>query len=165
MFAKAYFRSVPFNLLLLLAALGYLFVMCVLLFIRHRYIGDGYAYNIIPFKTIKSYIVYRNHLNFDTWFKNLFGNIVMFVPIGLFLPLLNRKFMRVLALTAVTIMIITAVELLQMLMRVGSFDIDDIILNTFGALLGLAFIRSLLRLYKPPGDRQARSEQRRGTWQ
>lgn len=69
----------------------------------------------------------------------------MFIPIGIFLPLLNKKYLKVFRLTMVTIMLITAVELTQMLTRVGSFDIDDIILNTFGALLGLLMTRLVVR--------------------
>jgi glycopeptide antibiotics resistance protein len=42
-------------------------------------------------------------------------------------------------------LLITAVELIQMLVRVGSFDIDDIILNTFGALLGLLMTKAVIR--------------------
>jgi glycopeptide antibiotics resistance protein len=67
------------------------------------------------------------------------------MPIGLFLPLLNTKYKRVFIFTAVSVLLITAVELIQMLARVGSFDIDDIILNTFGVLLGLLMTKAAIR--------------------
>jgi glycopeptide antibiotics resistance protein len=137
MFKNAYSRSLPLNLFILVIALGYALIMTYLLFFRHRYVGDGFVYNLVPFQTIKRYIVHHDHFNFEIWFKNLFGNIVLFIPIGIFLPLLNTKYRRVSALIAATIILIAVVELIQLLSRVGSFDIDDIILNTLGALLGL----------------------------
>ncbi|MCA0756130.1 VanZ family protein [Paenibacillus sp. N4] len=145
MFKRAYFKSLPFNLLLALMALGYTLVMSWLLFYRDRYFGTGYAYNLVPFDTIKRYIVHYDHFNFDIWFNNLFGNIVLFIPIGLFLPLLDKKYARLLPLAGATVLIIAAAELVQMLTKVGSFDIDDIILNTLGAMLGLAILRFLLK--------------------
>lgn len=126
-------------------ALGYAVFMSWLLFYRDRYFGAQYAYNLVPFETIKRYIVHYDHFNFSTWFKNLFGNIVLFVPIGVFFPLLNTKYMNILALTAASILLITAVESIQMLTKVGSFDIDDIILNTFGAWIGLLMTKLALR--------------------
>ncbi|MGM0883927.1 MAG: VanZ family protein [Bacillota bacterium] len=143
MFKKAYSRSLLLNLFITVVALGYALIMSYLLFYRHRYIGDGFVYNIVPFQTIKRYIVHHDHFNFEIWFKNLFGNIVLFIPIGIFLPLLHTKYRRVSALTGASIIMIAVVELIQLLSRVGSFDVDDIILNTLGALLGLMMTRVL----------------------
>lgn len=145
MFKTAYSRSLLLNLLITVNALGYALIMSYLLFYRHRYIGDGFVYNLVPFQTIKQYIVHHDHFNFEIWFKNLFGNIVLFIPIGVFLPLLNTKYRRVSALTGATIIMIAVVELIQLLSRVGSFDVDDIILNTLGALLGLMMMKVLFR--------------------
>lgn len=145
LYPNAHFKSLLLNLFLTALAFGYALIMCWLLFYRNRYFGEGYSYNLVPFYTIKKYIIHYDHFNFDIWFKNLFGNIVLFMPIGLFLPLLNKKYSRGLVLTAASIMLITIVEMTQMLTRVGSFDIDDIILNTFGALLGLLSMKLLVR--------------------
>lgn len=145
MYPNAHFKSILLNLFLTALALSYALIMGWLLFYRNRYFLEGYNYNLVPFYTIKKYIVHHDHFNFEIWFKNLFGNIVLFIPIGLFLPLLNTKYKRVFILTAVSVLLITAVELIQMLARVGSFDIDDIILNTFGALLGLLMTKAVVR--------------------
>jgi glycopeptide antibiotics resistance protein len=145
MYANAHFKSLLLNLFLTALGLCYALIMGWLLFYRNRYFGEGYSYNLVPLFTIKKYIVHYDHFNFDIWFKNLFGNIVLFIPIGLFLPLLNKKYKRVLALAGASILLITIVELAQMLTRVGSFDIDDIILNTFGALLGLLMVKLVVR--------------------
>ena len=68
--------------------------------------------------------------------RNLLGNILLFTPLGIFLPVLFpplRKFFR--TLLSVTF-IITIIELCQLALMVGSCDIDDLILNVSGAALG-----------------------------
>ncbi len=115
--------------------------MLNLLFVRNRYFGDGFAYNLVPFETIKRYVLHRDAFNLDTWIKNLFGNVVLFVPIGIFFPLLNVKFISFWRLTAACLAVMLTVETLQMLLRVGSFDIDDLILNTAGAWIGWLLAR------------------------
>nr|WP_243864837.1 VanZ family protein [Paenibacillus castaneae] len=137
----------PLNVILFVAALIYALIMGFLLFHRPRYYGDGFMYNLVPFQTIKQYIFSRNHYNSDIWVKNLFGNIVLFIPIGIFLPMLQPFFRKGFVLLIATIVLITGVELTQMLTRVGSFDIDDIILNTFGAMAGLLLIKAVFRRY------------------
>lgn len=146
LYPNAHFKSFLVNALIFIIAFGYALIMGWLLFYRNRYFGEGYSYNIVPFYTIKKYIIYYDHFNFENWFKNLFGNVVLFIPIGVFLPLLNKKYRSVLRLTAATIILITMVEAAQMVTRLGSFDIDDIILNTFGALIGLLLLRVVVRI-------------------
>ncbi|MBP1994902.1 VanZ family protein [Paenibacillus eucommiae] len=145
MFKKAYLKSNWYNLFILLTAVVYSLVMIKLLFIRGRYFWDGYNYNIVPFQTIKQYIVNRHYFNTETWVKNLFGNVILFIPLGLFLPLLNKLYIRALPFLTFIILLLLAIELTQMLSRVGSFDIDDIILNTFGAVIGLCFTKIIIR--------------------
>lgn len=145
LYRRAFSKHTGFNVLVTLLALVYTAIMLNLLFLRDRSMMDGYAYNLIPFDTIQRYVVHRDHFNFDTWFKNLFGNLVLFIPIGMFLPLLNTRFRNSLVLIAATIVIIGMIETAQMLLRVGSFDIDDIILNTAGAWIGLLLTRPFMR--------------------
>lgn len=120
----------------------YSLIMLKLLFIREDYYHwNKYNYNIIPFHTIKSLIYHRDAYNTDTWVKNLFGNIVLFIPLGVFIPVLNRRLLRVVRCLLVIILILFLVESIQLVTRVGSFDIDDIILNTLGAIIGLFLMR------------------------
>lgn len=145
MLKKAYSKSLLLNLFILAAAIGYALIMGYLLFYRDRYFGHHYRYNLVPFDTVKRYMLHTDHINFEIWFKNIFGNIVLFIPIGIILPMLNISYRRVFALMFMTICIITTIELIQMITRVGSFDIDDIILNTLGALIGLGMVRMVFR--------------------
>jgi len=71
------------------------------------------------------------------------GNFVAFIPFGMFIPLLFRSnFIRFITLF---ILSITIVEILQMLSRLGSFDINDIIINTLGAAVGFGAQRLVRR--------------------
>lgn len=145
LYPNAYFKSLSLNLLLTVLALGYALIMGWLLFYRNRYFGEGYSYNLVPLYTIKKYIIHYDHFNFDIWFKNLFGNIVLFVPIGFFVPLLNKKRLSHWRLIASSIALITLVEAVQLVTKLGSFDVDDIILNTFVAWIGLLMMKLLVR--------------------
>ncbi|WP_102263113.1 VanZ family protein [Mesobacillus jeotgali] len=105
-------------------------------------------YNIIPFKTITDYIKASSHINQSIWMSNLFGNVLAFFPLGIFLPWLFKRFMGFWRTISSVILATTSVETLQFATRVGSFDIDDIILNTIGGAIGYLLIKIfyLLRL-------------------
>ena len=98
--------------------------------------SEFYMYNLKPFSTIKNYFVYFNHYNLSTWFINIVGNIGVFVPIGILLPLFDKGLENFLRFIFVFIVGITTLEAIQLSFKVGSFDVDDIILNTLGALIG-----------------------------
>lgn len=89
--------------------------------------------NFIPFKTIIPYLFgYKGLIIAGI---NLVGNIVLLVPVGFILPFIspNITWKKSLALAVAAGLII---EGLQVVLHVGIFDIDDVILNAFGVMLG-----------------------------
>ena len=102
---------------------------------------ENYHYNLMPFKEIKRFWEYREQLGL--WaVVNLAGNVLIFVPFGFFKTMAsrNRRFWE-------TIMdgflLSLLVEVFQLLSKVGRFDVDDLILNTFGVMIGyLTFLIS-----------------------
>lgn len=98
-------------------------------------------YNIIPFKTITDYIKASSHINQNIWMSNLFGNVLAFFPLGIFLPWLFKRLIGFWRTIASVFLATSSVEILQFATRVGSFDIDDIILNTIGGALGYLLIK------------------------
>ncbi|MBR5090906.1 MAG: VanZ family protein [Ruminiclostridium sp.] len=100
----------------------------------------------VPFRTIVEFIGRLENFTIgDLAYRNLVGNVVLFVPIGVFLPVLfpkQRRFGMFLLTTALTI---TAVELTQLFTLLGTCDIDDLILNTAGASIGYALYRLFAR--------------------
>ena len=101
-----------------------------------NFIERSYQYNLIPFHEIRRFLVYRQILGTQVVILNLVGNIVAFFPFGFFLPLLLHK-LRYFGKTICFGMLFSVlVETIQLFSMVGSFDVDDIILNTFGTMIG-----------------------------
>jgi len=128
--------------------LMYCAAMLWLLFGRSNGWTEGLPYqtqlqqntNLIPFYTIRNYLYVLQHTGnqklFVHSFINLGGNVLLFIPAGWLLPKLwphLRKFFRFFALCAGVIFLIEVVQLFTLL---GSFDVDDVILNLFGMTVG-----------------------------
>ena len=69
---------------------------------------------------------------------NVVGNIAVFIPMGFFISFFLRGRIGLVKVVLVSIAVLLPVEILQILFKVGSFDIDDIILNILGSVLGYA---------------------------
>ena len=93
-----------------------------------------YHYNLVPFQEIKRFWNYRSQLGWVS-FANLIGNIVVFIPFGFFMPMASRYRSFLLTMTY-SLGLSILVEAFQFVSRVGSFDVDDIILNTLGGIIG-----------------------------
>jgi len=97
---------------------------------------NSYRYNLVPFKEIRRFIVYSGHLGASSVFTNLIGNVVAFIPFGIFLPILTNNSLKIFQVTLFTFALTLSIELIQLMSRVGIFDVDDIILNTLGGIIG-----------------------------
>ena len=122
-----------------------------LLFDRTPGWGDAETYadvlrrnmNLVPFHTIGNYWTALKSMDFPPAFRhaviNLGGNIFLFIPIGYFLPRLWPGLRNFFLFLLTCILSITLVELLQLVTLLGSLDIDDLILNLLGMLMGYLF--------------------------
>ncbi|MEO6328913.1 MAG: VanZ family protein [Ginsengibacter sp.] len=107
--------------------------------------------NITPVvKTVKGLMEILStpeSLSTEHIFQNIAGNIVMFIPLGIFLPLLSARYrsgIRVFILSAVCSISIEFTQLILRQFEINrTVDIDDVILNTLGALLGFLIIKKL----------------------
>lgn len=101
------------------------------------------SFNIVPFKTIKLFSLgYKYGLvSFNAYFTNIFGNILVFMPYGFFIPMLFKKINSFLKFLIFLLIIILLIEISQFFTMSGSFDIDDIILNLLGASIGYGIYR------------------------
>jgi glycopeptide antibiotics resistance protein len=82
---------------------------------------------------------------------NLFGNIIPFMPVGLLAPLVVRSvsWQKALVLGVVTGL---TFEVMEVVFRVGIFDVDDLILNASGVMLGYGVFVMFKRRAQPrPG--------------
>lgn len=124
----------------------YCALMLWLLFNRPGYI-EGIPYweqlmpnlNLIPCRTLRLFFGllddHRPHL-VRAALINLLGNVVMFVPLGLFLPFLFVPLRKLWRAMVTASLLIAAVEITQLFTLVGSCDVDDLLLNLLGTALG-----------------------------
>jgi glycopeptide antibiotics resistance protein len=108
------------------------------------------SHNFIPLKTITYYLLLAD-VNLNIRIENLVGNIIGFGPFGFMLPLLTKRFSTKYKIIAATFGLSLMYELIQLIFKFGSFDVDDLILNTIGGLIGYWIFnvcRGLWRFYK-----------------
>ena len=100
-----------------------------------------YRYNLTPFQEIKRFWIYRHRVGFWVSFLNLAGNVIGFLPFGFFLPILSRQLRNGVLVTVLGFGLSLLVESIQLIFKVGCFDVDDLLLNTLGGVAGyLIFI-------------------------
>ncbi|WP_070040534.1 VanZ family protein [Robinsoniella peoriensis] len=95
-----------------------------------------YSYNLQPLKEIKRFWIYREQLGFFAVFTNIIGNVLCFVPFGAIFPVLNRKTRHFVVIVLLSFQFSLIVECIQLISKVGSFDVDDLLLNTIGGMIG-----------------------------
>lgn len=150
------------RILLWAAFVFYCFALLYILFLdarSHRYQEDSlwdyirFSVNLIPFKTIGNYI---SKAVSDAYFvtlavRNVGGNMILFLPMGVFLPILFPKMGRMWKTVLCIFGMILSAELIQLFLRRGIFDIDDLILNMAGACLGYFIFLLLKKIYCKTG--------------
>lgn len=145
-----------FRILLSITFILYLAAVSYLLFFGTRGISwsgmNLFEYiktssNFIPFKTINFYLssILNSSINKSIPLKNLVGNLILFIPMGIYLPYFLKKLNRVWAFIIVLILLLFLIELTQVVTRRGSFDIDDFILNMLGSMLGFGLWKMIFR--------------------
>jgi glycopeptide antibiotics resistance protein len=119
-------------------AIAYLAVMIWLLFFGEDRGAGIRMYNLKPFSTLTYMLKYTAYKYPLFVAVNIFGNIIFFIPPGLILPSIfkRRKIWELFVLCVISLCLI---EVLQYVLRVGVMDIDDVILNSAGALSGFLF--------------------------
>ncbi len=91
--------------------------------------------NLIPFVNLFDYDNMRSLL----W--NVVGNTAMLIPSGIILPIVYRKLDSFWKVAAAGAMLSLCIELLQLPFSARASDIDDLILNTVGVMLGYGIYR------------------------
>lgn len=143
---KAKKRAVP-KVAFGIAALLYATVMLWLLFgqrwgtqIYQQQMAD--SVNLQPLRTIRMYIgllessspyLVRHAV------VNLAGNVVMFIPLGFFLPCIFHRLRAFWKTAILAILLILCIEAVQYVTLLGTCDVDDLILNVVGIVTGYLF--------------------------
>lgn len=118
----------------------YIIALCYFLFFAESMgrttRGDEYHYNLQPLFEIKRIWRSRHILGMKYVILNFAGNVIAFIPFGYLLPKMVKKKTRLFHTVLFSFEFSLLVELTQLISRTGSFDVDDLILNTFGGLIG-----------------------------
>ena len=98
---------------------------------------ENYRYNLVMFQEIMRYYNFGVRTNnWSLFVLNVIGNIVVFMPIGMFLPSLFSRCRNIFFTTILSLELSLCVEIAQLITKVGSFDVDDLLLNTLGGICG-----------------------------
>ncbi len=126
----------------------YLAALCYFLFFAEMFGrtegGQEYHYNLVLFKEIQRFWRNRQILGFRAVFYNIVGNVIGFMPYGFYLPMLFRRiqddvsgiFPGIFSVLLFSFLLSLCVETIQLVFKVGSFDVDDLFLNTLGGIAG-----------------------------
>jgi glycopeptide antibiotics resistance protein len=109
----------------------------------------GVEYNLIPFKSIISYFSVHK---LDT--VQFYGNILLLIPLGYLLPLIKTSLNKLRNVLITAFCISFGIEIIQLIasfmygFTYKYFDVDDIIMNVFGAFLGFMLLKLTFPILK-----------------
>lgn len=133
--------------ILKVAFIIYIALLAYFLFFSERYgrniVHTEYRYNLTLFKELRRFIQYRNIIGIESFIVNIFGNILAFTPFGFLLPIISPDNKKLIKITLRTLQFSLTIELLQLVFKVGIFDVDDLLMNTLGGIIGYLIYKIL----------------------
>lgn len=108
--------------------------------------------NLVPLqgilKMIENASIFDDEVTQRIVFINLAGNVLLFSPLGFAIPLLEKRLNRVWLAVLLGLAFSLVIELAQTFLIARVFDVDDLILNAMGTLIGF-MVYALLNLTTP----------------
>lgn len=104
-----------------------------------------YSSNFIPFRTIYKYSTVD--IGFNISVSNILGNIIAFMSLGFLLSLLKERLRELKKIFKIAFIISLTFEIIQLITGLGQFDVDDIILNVLGGVLGFLIYKIFCKIY------------------
>ncbi|MDK2808610.1 MAG: hypothetical protein PWP24_1347 [Clostridiales bacterium] len=121
----------------------YLAAMAYFLFFSEQLnrTSGAYEYNLVLFKEIKrGFWCYHNGMK-EYFYLNVVMNVIAFMPFGFILPAISPRNRKLINIGLIGFELTFLIELIQLILKVGCFDVDDMLLNTIGAILGYLFFK------------------------
>lgn len=121
------------------------FILYISILIYFVFFSDHYGrttgfsefrYNLTLFAEIRRYVNHREYFTWENLLTNLLGNILVFAPMGILLPIMRRKKTGFFTVLFASFGLSLFIETVQLIFRVGVFDVDDLLMNTVGGILG-----------------------------
>lgn len=123
--------------------IGYVYSLLKIILFKYGFTSEAREINMIPFQFIKMFS--GQDITIDVALKNILGNIAIFIPLGI---LISRLLPKKQGLTICLCIIVSCLfEMIQLITGCGATDIDDIILNSIGGLIGVVLYRFILRRF------------------
>ena len=123
-----------------------LYIVVLLYFtVVGRYSHEEYEYKINFFTSYRWFFQY----NGEQVLRQLLINFVMLMPVGFLLPVVIKAKHKYLITMALSLLLTVFIETMQLITKCGSFEVDDIINNFIGAVLGMLLYVLCSKLIKP----------------
>ena len=121
------------------------YILCMFQIVTSQDVSSVHGVNVTLFKELTRY-----QIGTRLFYRNIVGNIIMFIPFGFFtsyyLKLNKKRFIFYL-----TLIVSIVIELIQL--KIGrAFDVDDIILNMFGSMIGYFLYRAMDKIFGDLSD-------------
>ena len=121
------------------------YILCLFQIVTSQDVSGVHGVNVTLFKELTRY-----QIGSRLFYRNIIGNILMFVPFGFFTSFylkLDKK--RI--IFYITLIVSVIIELIQL--KIGrAFDVDDIILNLVGSFLGYFMYRVMDKIFGDLSD-------------
>ena len=122
-----------------------LYIVVLLYFtVTGRYSHEEYEYKINFFTSYRWFFQY----NGEQVLRQLLINFVMLMPVGFLLPIVIKAKHKYLITMALSLLLTVFIETMQLITKCGSFEVDDIINNFIGAVLGMLIYALCSKLLK-----------------
>ena len=139
------YRSGKYNKSQLTAAIILSAYVVVLLYLTifGRYSHPEYTYQIHIYKS------YKHLLEQFDWqgIRQIIINIAMMIPVGFLLPVLMKNKHKYLLTLTFAFVLILFIESMQLVMQCGTFEVDDVVNNLLGTLIGLLLHKTIIAIY------------------
>lgn len=116
-----------------------LFLLYMMFFASGREASDVSYFQLKPFITIERFFT-DSRIGKEDFLVNIVGNVLVFIPFG-WLGLFFRKFNKLIPAAFSFLVIISLIETLQYFTGRGIADIDDVLLNSIGMLIGFILFK------------------------
>ena len=113
-----------------------------------------YHYNLVPFREIGRFLKYWHVLGPMAVLINVIGNVAVFIPFGCAVPALFPKVRSFVQMMLLSFSASLLAETLQLLLKVGCFDVDDLLLNTIGGCIGYWIFAGCRRCWRKNGEKK-----------
>jgi len=126
----------------LLLSVNCSFIFFMTLFGRNM--GDVRQYSVIPFKSYYYVWVERNM----ELLLQIVMNVAMYIPLGILLPCCFKLFNKYRYIIFIAVLSSMSIEFTQVIFKIGLFEVDDIINNVLGAIIGVIIYALFNKLKK-----------------